>query len=95
VPNDSAQHAAQLMKELDIGAVPICDDTQKAVGILTDRDLVLRVVAVGRDPEATPVGQMMTGELFTCRQGTVWSRRLRRWSANRSGVFRLSPQTVG
>jgi CBS domain-containing protein len=67
VPSDSAQHAAQLMKELDVGAVPVCDDAQKLVGILTDRDLAVRVVAVGRDPETTPVGQIMTVELFTCR----------------------------
>jgi len=68
IPRDTAQHAAQLMNELDIGAVPVCDsNTQKLVGIVTDRDLALRVVAVGRDSEVTHVSQIMTTELFTCR----------------------------
>ncbi|MFJ1753392.1 CBS domain-containing protein [Kitasatospora sp. NPDC088134] len=42
--------AARIMRERDVGALPICDERQKLLGILTDRDIVLKCVAEGRDP---------------------------------------------
>jgi CBS domain-containing protein len=69
VPTDTAQRAAQLMKDLDIGAVPVWDTStsKKLAGILTDRDLALKIVAEGRDPKATLVSDIMTTEVFTCQ----------------------------
>jgi CBS domain-containing protein len=57
------------MKDNDIGPVPIVGDTssKKLVGIVTDRDLAIKVVAAGRDPQSTPVRQVMTTNVITCR----------------------------
>jgi len=67
-PADSAQTVAQLMRDRNVGAVLICEsqETKRLVGIVTDRDLTLRIVAAGCDPKATCAGDVMTPELFTC-----------------------------
>ncbi len=57
------QAVAALMRDGDIGAVPVVDDG-KLTGIITDRDIVVRCIAEGKDPGAT-VGEAMTTELFT------------------------------
>jgi CBS domain-containing protein len=56
--------AARLMKEEDFGSIPVVQDG-RPVGLLTDRDIVLRVVAEGRDPTMTTVGDVASGELVT------------------------------
>ena len=61
-PAMSVREAALLMREGDMGAVPVVDG--KLIGIITDRDIVVRVVAEGKDP-ATPISEAMTTELFT------------------------------
>lgn len=68
-PNDTVASVARLMKEHDIGPVPIVDnqDTNRLVGIVTDRDLAIHVVAEGRDPQTTRVSEVMTTDLITCR----------------------------
>lgn len=68
-PDDSVASVARLMKDNDIGPVPIVGDTssKKLVGIVTDRDLAIKVVAAGRDPQTTPVRQVMTTNVITCR----------------------------
>jgi len=66
-PNDPVQRAAQIMKELNVGAVPVCDAEKKLAGIVTDRDLTLRILAERRDPKTTLIGDVMTREIFTCR----------------------------
>jgi len=69
LPNDSVSKAAQLMKKEDIGPVLIVDNerTKTLIGIVTDRDLALKVVAEGRDPQNTIVEEVMTHKLVTCR----------------------------
>lgn len=68
-PEDTVASVARLMKENDIGPVPIVEDqkSKRLVGIVTDRDLALKVVAEGRDPQTTPVKQVMTTSIITCR----------------------------
>jgi CBS domain-containing protein len=68
-PDDTVASVARLMKENDIGPVPIVDDnsSKKLVGIVTDRDLAIKVVAAGRDPQATAVREVMTTSVITCR----------------------------
>ncbi len=53
LPDDTVSEVAQLMKREDIGPIPIVEDenTKKLVGIVTDRDLALKVVAEERDPK--------------------------------------------
>jgi len=69
LPNDAVARAAQLMKKENIGPIPVIENerTKKLVGIVTDRDLALKVVADGRDPKVTKVEEVMTREVVTCR----------------------------
>lgn len=55
----SVSNAARIMLEQDIGFLPVARN-DRLVGALTDRDIVLRVIAEGRDPAETPVGEVMT-----------------------------------
>lgn len=61
-PQDSLRRAAELMQELDVGALPVCDG-ERLLGMLTDRDITVRAVAQGLDPNATAVSDIMTGEV--------------------------------
>lgn len=65
---DSVQHAAQLMRDEDVGSLPIVSDQQRKglVGIVTDRDLAIKVLAEGRSATTT-VGDVMTSDVVTCR----------------------------
>ena len=63
-PSTPVAEAARAMKDEDVGSIPIVDrDT--LVGILTDRDIALRVVAEGRDPQGTSAGDVASRELVT------------------------------
>jgi CBS domain-containing protein len=66
---DTAAGAARIMRAEDVGAVPVCMNrqTRKLVGIVTDRDIAVYVVAKGRDPNRTQVASVMTRNPFTCR----------------------------
>jgi len=70
LPSDTAARVAKLMKTEDIGSVPICEDRQskKLVGIVTDRDLALQIVAESRDANSTKVRDIMTRQPVTCRE---------------------------
>lgn len=59
-PGDTVQYAAGLMREHGLGALPVSDDGGKLVGMVTDRDVALRLVAEGRDPARTLVRDVMT-----------------------------------
>jgi CBS domain-containing protein len=64
-PDMTAADAAGLMASHDIGAVPIFDPNDGLVGLVTDRDIVMRVVAPGLDPRATPLSDVATEKLIT------------------------------
>ena len=51
--NDTITDAAKRLKELDVGAMPICGEDNRLKGMLTDRDIVLKVIAEGKDPNST------------------------------------------
>ncbi|WP_282204407.1 CBS domain-containing protein [Kitasatospora fiedleri] len=53
--------AARIMRDRGVGALPICDAEQKLLGILTDRDIVLKCVAEGRDPAAVRCAELAAG----------------------------------
>jgi len=67
-PNDSAAKAAELMQSGNIGSIPVIENVQnqKLVGIVTDRDLALKIVAQGRDAKSTKVEAVMTHKVVTC-----------------------------
>lgn len=60
LPEHNAHDAARKMKQLNVGIIPICDNDKRLLGVVTDRDIVLRVVAEGRDPETTELQQCAT-----------------------------------
>jgi CBS domain-containing protein len=49
-PTTTLREAAQKMKELNVGPLPICDDDDRLAGVITDRDITVRAVAEGLDP---------------------------------------------
>lgn len=67
-PTDTLQMAAQAMDELNVGALPVCEDDQ-VVGVLTDRDIVVRAVAQGRSADRTPLSEVMSRDVeCVCEQ---------------------------
>ncbi|BFV55496.1 hypoxic response protein Hrp1 [Kitasatospora sp. CMC57] len=61
VEQQTLADAARIMKERGVGALPICGENQKLLGILTDRDIVLKCVAEGRDPSTVLAGELAQG----------------------------------
>ena len=68
LPDDSAANAAGLMKSENVGSIPVIENeqSQKLVGIVTDRDLALKIVAEALDARSTKVETVMTHKLVTC-----------------------------
>jgi CBS domain-containing protein len=65
MPDAPLREAAEKMRELDIGPLPVCD-SNRLVGMLTDRDIVVRTTAEGLDPNTTTVREAMTDEVVYC-----------------------------
>jgi CBS domain-containing protein len=61
-PNANLVEAAQLMQKHDVGVLPVCQG-QEVLGIVTDRDIVVRNIAHGQDPKTTPVKNVMTSDV--------------------------------
>jgi CBS domain-containing protein len=61
-PNDTLQHAAKIMGQLDCGVLPV-GENDRLVGMITDRDIAVRAVAEGKDPVQTRVRDVMTREI--------------------------------
>ncbi|MDF2615025.1 MAG: yhcV [Clostridia bacterium] len=59
--DDSIEKAAQLMKQHDVGSIPVCSD-EKVIGIVTDRDIALRSVAEGQDTKHQKVREIMSSD---------------------------------
>lgn len=63
--HDTVIRAAQAMEEMDVGVIPVCDGDH-LVGMVTDRDIVLRAVALNRANDQTTLGHVMTAEPHWC-----------------------------
>ena len=59
--NDTVTSAAQRMASMDVGALPICGEDDRLKGMVTDRDIVIKVVAKGQDPAQVTAGQLAEG----------------------------------
>jgi len=68
VPSDSAQRAAMIMRDEHVGIIPVIENEQsrKVVGVVTDRDLCMNVIAEGRDPKTVTAGECMTTKIVAC-----------------------------
>ena len=84
VPSDTVADVAQIMKKENVGPVPIVGDRQsrKLVGMVTDRDLAIKVVAERRDAEATTVEEVMSRRVVTCRSEDDLQEALEAMSKN-------------
>ena len=67
--NDTVLDAAKLLKEKDVGAVPICGEDDRLKGMLTDRDIVVKVLAEGKDPSEVKAGELGQGDGKTVTVG--------------------------
>ena len=68
LPHDTVARAAEIMRQEDVGPVPVVADWSgmRLAGILTDRDIAVKVVAAGRDPQSTRVEEVMSTDVVTC-----------------------------
>jgi CBS domain-containing protein len=65
-PTDSIAKAAKRMRDLDVGSLPVCGEQDKLVGMITDRDIIIRAIADGCDPNGTRVSDVMTPGVTFC-----------------------------
>lgn len=68
VATETVRYAAEIMKEYDVGVVPVVEnrDGKRLVGIVTDRDLAVKVLGAKRDPGQVTIGQVMSRDLVSC-----------------------------
>ena len=69
-PGDSLVDVAQMMVEQDCGEIPVCDQSGKPVGVLTDRDIVCRLVAKGKEPTTLKAQDCMSAPVVTVTPDT-------------------------
>jgi len=81
--HDSVVAAARIMEEEDVGSVPVVDADNLLAGMITDRDIALRVVAAGRDPRSTTTGEIATKQVSPAYRTSRSARRSSRWPIGR------------
>ncbi|HEY1273332.1 MAG TPA: CBS domain-containing protein [Thermoleophilaceae bacterium] len=64
-PQQTVTEAAQRLAELDVGAMPVCGEDEQVQGMITDRDIVVKVLAQGKNPSSTTVADLGGGEPAT------------------------------
>jgi len=85
--NDSLVDAARKLRDLDVGALPICGDDDRLQGMITDRDIVVKCVADGGDPNSVKVSELAEGKPVTIGADDSVEEALRTMSQH--GVRRL------
>src|SRR5262252_3925739 len=96
-PQASIREAAEKMRHLDIGPLPVCDG-DRLVGMLTDRDITVRAVADGRDPVTTRVYEVMTPDVvygFDDQDVQDAVRLMEQYQIRRLPVLSRSKRLVG
>ena len=63
--NETLVDAARKMRDLDVGALPVCGRDNRLKGMVTDRDIVVKVIAEGGDPASTTAGTLCEGQIVT------------------------------
>ena len=69
-PESTVKDAAKLMCDNHVGCIPVCDNNKNIVGVLTDRDVILRTVACDKDSTTTTVSEVMTCKVCCCKPET-------------------------
>jgi CBS domain-containing protein len=97
-PDYTVEHAAQLMSNNNCGALPVVDNGNRLVGILTDRDLTVRSTGLGRDPRQTLVEDCMTHGSFACHANNSIKdcmRQMSRHQIRRLPIINDQNQVIG
>jgi CBS domain-containing protein len=97
-PNDRIEHAARLMRECDCGALPVVNNYGRLIGMVTDRDIVMRLVARGADTRGAVVADCMTDETFSCHVNDRLDgclRQMARHQVRRLPIINDNEQIVG
>ena len=81
-PNETLPHAAKKMRTQNIGALPVVEDG-KLVGMVTDRDIVIRVVGANKDAAAVKVEEIMSDECFWCSESEALEDAVRIMEQNK------------
>lgn len=81
-PNTKIYEVVKLMEENHVGCIPVCDDNNCLCGILTDRDVLLRGVACDKDVKTTPVSEIMTTDVCTCKKDDEMSNAQSKMAEN-------------
>jgi CBS domain-containing protein len=63
--NETVTEAAKKLAQLDVGSMPICGEDDRLKGMITDRDIVVAVLATGKDPDSVKVGELGDGKPVT------------------------------
>ena len=95
--DDTLQHAAERMRALDVGSLPVCDGKALA-GMVTDRDITVRGVATGMIPQEALVSDVMTEEVRFCMEGDTVEQVLEQMGAQqvrRLAVLSVEHEIVG
>lgn len=66
--NSTICDCAKLMSDKHVGCVPVCNKDENVVGLVTDRDVILRCIACGKDVNTTPVSEIMTSKVCCCNE---------------------------
>ncbi|MGW0122070.1 CBS domain-containing protein [Streptomyces sp. NPDC003327] len=81
--HETVAEAAKKMTELGVGSLPICGADEKLKGMLTDRDIVVKVIGAGKDPTEVTAGDLAQGEVVTVRADDTAEDVLRTMSRHR------------
>ena len=96
-PDDTLHTAAMMMADLDAGVLPV-GENDRLVGMITDRDITVRGVAKGRDPDKTKVRDAMSGEVRYCfddENPEEVARKMGSWQVRRLPVLNRDKRLVG
>ena len=96
-PNDTLHTAAKMMADLDTGALPV-GENDRLVGMITDRDITVRAVAGGRDPDKTVVRDTMSSGIRFCfedEDSEEVARKMGQWQIRRLPVLNRDKRLVG
>lgn len=96
-PHSTLREAAELMKVLDVGPLPVCDG-DRLVGIVTDRDITVRAVAEGEDCWESRVRDIMSTDLAYCYEDddvAVAAHLMKQWQVRRLMVLNRAKRLVG
>ncbi len=97
-PSATLQQAARMMRDLDVGPLPVCGENDRLVGMITDRDIVVRAIAEGLDPKTAQVREVMSPDILYCFEDQSVgeaAQLMKDWQVRRLVVLNSDKRLVG